>query len=74
MEVEGDERNDEAAVRDDTCNNGVGEIEGDKGKNDEAVEDSNDGKDDAASFIVCVVTAGAVATVAAVIADVKDCT
>ena len=70
MEVEDDELNDEASVRDNACNNGVGEIEGDKGKNDDAVEDSNDGNDDTASFVVFVVTTA----VAAIIADVKDCT
>lgn len=63
MEVEDDELNDEASVRDNAWNNDVGEIEGDKGKND-------DGNDDASSFVVFVVTAG----VAAIIADVKDCT
>lgn len=69
MEVEDDERDNEATVRGDACNNGVGEIEGDKGKNDDSVEDNSDGNDDTSSFIVFVVT-GAVADV---IAD-EDCT
>ena len=47
----------------------MGEIDRDKGKYDDAVEGNNDGKDDASSFIVFVVT-GAVADI---IAD-EDCT
>lgn len=62
MEVEDDEFNDEVFVRDNVCNNGVGEIEGDKGKND-------DGNDDVFSFVVFVVIVGVVV----IIVDVKDC-
>ena len=69
MEVEDDEGDNEATEGGDACTNGVGEIDGDKGKNDDAVEGSNDSNDDASSLIVFVVT-GAVADI---IAD-EDCT
>lgn len=70
MEVEDEEYNDEAAVWGDPCNNGVGEIEGNKVKDDGVEEDDNDGNDDDISF--AVVAAGA-ATVVAVAMDDKDC-
>lgn len=76
MEVEDGERNDEVTVWDDPCSNGVGEIEGDKVKIDDADEDNNDGNDDAASFIVFVVVVFVVtaAVVVAVVTDDEDCT
>ena len=56
-EVEDEEYNDEATVWGDPSNNGVGEIEGDKVKDDGVGEDDNDGNNDDVGFLVVVATA-----------------
>ena len=75
MEVGDGEYEDEATVWGEPCNNGVGEIEGDKARDDGAgMEDNCDCNDDAASFIPGDVFVVAAAAVVAIVTDDKDCT